>query len=172
MSTQNKIISIIGATGQQGGAIADSLLSSGEFKVRAITRDVKSASAEALATKGAEVVAGNILDPESIKKAIAGSYGLFAMTNFWEKDQMGKEFELGKSLVEVAKDAKITHFIWSTLPNVEKESKGKYKVPHLTHKALVDDYVRAAKFPYYSFVLLPFYYSNFKFFPVFKPKKK
>jgi len=167
----SKVISVLGATGQQGGGIVDALLASGEFKVRAITRDVKSASAEALAKKGAEVVAGNILEPATIKKAIAGSYGLFAVTNFWEKDQMGKEFEIGKSIVDIAKEEKITHFIWSTLPNTVKESKGKYKVPHFTHKGLVEEYAKEAKFPYHTYVAAPFYYSNFQSFPAFKPKK-
>jgi len=166
---QTRIISVLGATGQQGGAIVASLLSGGEFKVRAITRDVKSANAQALEKKGAEVVAGNILEPATIKKAIAGSYGLFAVTNFGDKDQRGKEFEIGKTLVDVAKEEKITHFIWSTLPNTVKESKGKYKVPHFTHKSLVEEYAKAAKFPYQTYVAAPFYYSNFQ--AVFKPKK-
>jgi len=171
MSTQNKVISIIGATGLQGGAIVESLLASGEFKVRAITRDVKSANAEALTKKGAEVVAGNILEPATIKKAIAGSYGLFAVTNYWDKDQMGKEFEIGKSLVDVAKEEKITHFIWSTLPDTVTESKGKYKVPVFTGKGLVEQYAKEAKFPYHTYVAAPFYYSNFQVYPFFKPKK-
>jgi len=168
----SKVITVLGATGQQGGPIVESLLASGEFKVRAVTRDVKSANAQALAKKGVEVVAGNILEPATIKKAIAGSYGLFAVTNFWEKDQMGKEFEIGKSIIDVAKEEKITHFIWSTLPDTVKESKGKYKVPHFTHKALVEEYAKEAKFPYHTYIAAPFYYSNFQNFPLFKPKKK
>jgi len=165
----SKVISVLGATGAQGGAVVAALLATKEFKVRGITRDTKSASAQALAEKGVEVVQGNILEPATIKKAIEGSYGFFAVTNFAEKDQHGKEFEIGKTLVDAAKEAKITHFVWSTLPDTVTESKGKYKVPHFTHKSLVEQYAKTAGFPYHTYVAAPFYYSNFGAF--FKPKK-
>jgi len=167
-----KLVTVVGATGAQGGSIVHYLLASGEFQVRGITRDVKSAAAQALAKKGVEVVAGNVLEPETIKKAIAGSYGLFTVTNFWEQDQMGKEFEIGKKLVDLAKEAKITHFIWSTLADAEEESKGKYHVEHFTHKAKVEQYAKSAGFPYHTYIAAPFYYQNFNGFPIFKPTKK
>jgi len=84
---------------------------------------------------------------------------------------MGKEFEIGKTLVDVAKEAKITHFIWSTLPNTVKESKGKYQVPHFTHKAQVEEYAKSAGFRYHTYISAPFYYTNFSSFPACKPKR-
>ena len=69
-----KIIAIMGATGAQGGGLAEAILSdpNGGFAVRAITRDVNSDKAKALQAKGAEVVAADIDDVESLKKAFAG----------------------------------------------------------------------------------------------------
>ena len=81
-----KVIAVLGATGAQGGGLARAILAdeSGEFTVRALTRKVDSDKAKALADSGAEVVAADLDDYESLKKAFAGAYGVFAVTNFWE----------------------------------------------------------------------------------------
>ena len=56
----SKILTVWGATGNQGGSViravlADPVLSK-EFKIRGITRDVSKPAAQALAAKGVEVV--------------------------------------------------------------------------------------------------------------------
>jgi len=155
-----KLITVFGATGAQGGSVVDALLAAGDFKVRGVTRDVKSAQAEALSKKGVEVVQGNIADAESVKKVITGSYGVFLVTSPMDKDQFGKEYEIGKHVVDAAIEAKITHFVWSTLPNVQLETKGKFRVPFFTEKAKVEDYSRKAGFIYHTYVAAPGYYQN------------
>lgn len=55
----SKLITVFGATGNQGGSIvkailADSALSK-EFKIRGITRDVSKPAAQALAKQGVEL---------------------------------------------------------------------------------------------------------------------
>jgi len=167
MSESKKVITVLGATGAQGGGVVDALLAKGEFKVRGVTRDVKSEKAQSLAQRGVEVVAGNVEEPATIKKALDGAYGVFAMTTALE--HLGKEFEIGKSLVDAAKESKVTHFIWSTLANCEKESKGKYKAVAGTQKAQVEEYARKVGFKYHTYVVAPFYFSNFGNF--YKPKK-
>jgi len=62
--------------------------------------------------------------------------------------------------VRAAKDAGVKHFIWSTLPNVEAISSGKFNVPHFTNKAKVDEIVKEAGFAYHTFVIAPFFYQN------------
>jgi len=88
-----KIIAVIGSTGSQGGGLANAILSdpSGGFAVRAITRKTDGDKAKALAAKGAEVVKADIDDVESLKKAFAGAYGVYAVTNFWEHFSAEKE---------------------------------------------------------------------------------
>jgi len=164
----SKIVTVFGATGAQGGSVVDHLLASGEFKVRGVTRDLKSAAAEALTKKGVEVVAGNLLEPETVKKAVAGSYGVFAVTLTWG-EQFGKEYDIVKNLIDIAKEAKVTHFVWSTLPNIDVESKGKYKFNGFTDKARVDDYLKKAGLKYYTFVAAPAYYQNWS--KAYQPKK-
>lgn len=46
----------------QGGAVADSLLKGGKFKVRGVTRNPASDKAKALADRGAELVQADFND--------------------------------------------------------------------------------------------------------------
>jgi len=162
---------VLGATGRQGGGLVDALLASPEFHVRAVTRDAKSEKAQALAKKGVEVVEGNVIEPASLKKALTGAYGFFAVTDAWEKGTATKgETEVAKGLVDVAKEAKVTHYIWSTLPNSEGESKGKHKNAVFSNKGKADEYVRShGEFKYVTYVITPFYYSNWV--SGFKPQR-
>jgi uncharacterized protein YbjT (DUF2867 family) len=77
---EKKTIAVVGVTGAQGGGLVRAILSdlSGGFAARAITRDVNSDKAKALARLGAEVVAANVQDIESLKRAFADAYGLIA----------------------------------------------------------------------------------------------
>ena len=92
-----KIIAVVGATGAQGSGLVRAILQdpSGEFAARAITRDVNSEKAKELAKLGAEVVAANVDDVESLKKAFAGAYGAFCVTFFW--DHFSPEKELAQA---------------------------------------------------------------------------
>jgi uncharacterized protein YbjT (DUF2867 family) len=76
--SEKKIIAVVGATGAQGGGLVRAILSdlSGGFAARAITRDVNSDKAKALARLGAEVVAANVQDIESLKRALRMRMGL------------------------------------------------------------------------------------------------
>ncbi len=73
------IILVTGATGAQGGSVAYALLNSGQYAVRAFTRNASSAKAIALAEAGAEVVVGNMDELESLKSAMKGCYGVFGV---------------------------------------------------------------------------------------------
>jgi len=91
--TDKKIIAVVGATGAQGGGLARAILDdpTGRFSVRAITRHPSSAKAQALAERGAEVVAADIDDEASVRHAFAGAYGAYCLTNFWEHLSAEKE---------------------------------------------------------------------------------
>jgi len=158
------LITVFGATGQQGGSIARALLADGHFRVRGITRKPDSHSAKKLVEQGAEVIFGDLRYVEALREAMKGAYGVFAVTNFWDPSSMGKEVDQGKLMVDVAIESNVQHFIWSTLVNVQKLSKGKYQVPHFTHKALVEEYARE-QLPKHnikgSYIAAPFYYQNF-----------
>jgi uncharacterized protein YbjT (DUF2867 family) len=153
MSNTQKLIAVVGATGQQGGAVVRALQASGQFKVRALTRDP--AKHPKLAE---EVVAADLNRPENLPAAFAGAYGVFLVTNAWEAG--GDESKQALAAISAAKEAGVQHFIWSTLPNVETISGGAIDVPHFTNKAEVERIVRDAGFTHHTFVIAPFYYQN------------
>jgi uncharacterized protein YbjT (DUF2867 family) len=153
MSNTQKLIAVVGATGQQGGAVVRALQASGQFKVRALTRNP--AKHPKMAD---EVVAADLNRPETLRAAFAGAHGVFVVTNAWEAGR--DESKQALAAVNAAKDAGVRHFIWSTLPNVETISGGTIDVPHFTDKAKVERIVREAGFAYHTFVIAPFYYQN------------
>ena len=153
MSNSKKLIAVVGATGQQGGAVVRALQATSQFKVRALTRNP--AKHPKLAD---EVVAADLNRPETLKAAFTGAHGVFLVTNAWEAGR--DESKQALAAVSAAKDAGVQHFIWSTLPNVETISGGTINVPHFTDKAKVERIVREAGFAYHTFVIAPFYYQN------------
>ena len=82
--SHDKVITVLGATGTQGGAVARALPADGEFGVRAVTRDVASSRARALAELGAEVAKATLTDKGSLRAAFEGAYGAFLVTPYWE----------------------------------------------------------------------------------------
>src|SRR4029450_8585698 len=151
-SNDQKLIAVVGATGQQGGAVVRALQASGQFKVRALTRNP--AKHPQTANK---VVAADLNRPETLGAALAGAHGVFVVTNAWEAGR--DESKQALAAVNAAKDAGVRHFIWSTLPNVDTISGGTIDVPHFTDKAKVERIVREAGFAYHTFVIAPFYYQ-------------
>ncbi len=151
--TKKKLIAVVGATGQQGGAVVRALQADKQFKVRALTRNPAKHSELA-----DEVIQADLNRPETLTAAFEGANGVFLITNFWEKGT--DEVNQATAAVRAAKDAGVKHFVWSTLPDVEGISGGKLHVPHFTGKAKVDRIVKQAGFAKHTFVIAPFYYQN------------
>jgi uncharacterized protein YbjT (DUF2867 family) len=154
MDMSKKLIAVVGATGQQGGGVVRALQASGKFNLRALTRNP-----EKHRQLADEVVKADLDRPETLETGFKGAYGVFLVTNFQEKGT--GEFEQAEAAVCAAKEAGVKHFVWSTLPDVETISGGKFNVPHFTGKAKVDRVVKEAGFPHHTFVIAPGYYQNF-----------
>ncbi len=178
---ERKIIAIVGATGAQGGGLVRAILSDpgSGFAARALTRDVNSDKAKALGKLGAEVVAANLDDVESLKRAFTGAYGAFCLTNFWEHFTPEKEFTQAKNMAQAAKDARLQHVIWSTLEDTRRwvplsdtrmpTLMGKYKVAHFDAKGEADRLFTELGVPT-TFLLTSFYWENMIYFGL-GPKK-
>jgi len=180
--SEKKIIAVLGATGAQGGGLVRSILAdkSGDFTARALTRAVNSDKAKALADIGAEVVAVDIDNYESLKNAFDGAYGVFAVTFFWEHFSPAKENAQAESIAKAAKAAGVKHIIWSTLEDTRNWvplsdnrmpslGDGKYKVPHFDGKGESNKYFTEQNLPV-TFLLTSFYWDNFIYFGM-GPKK-
>ena len=92
-----KIIAVLGATGAQGGGLVRAIMedTDGGFTARALTRNPDSEKARELAALGAEVVAVDVDDPDSLDAAFEGAYGAFCVTFFWEHFSPEKELGAG-----------------------------------------------------------------------------
>jgi len=172
---EKKVIAVLCATGAQGSGLVRAIMSdkSGEFTVRALTRDVNSDKAKALKNLGAEVVAVDIDNYESLKKAFTGAYGVFAVTFFWDHFSADKEIEEAKMIAKAAKETNVKHVIWSTLEDTRKwiplsdtrmpTLQEKYKVPHFDGKGEAEKYFSEQNLPV-TFLLTSAYWENLIYF--------
>ncbi len=170
-----KIIAVMGATGAQGGGLVRAIQNdrTSEFTARAVTRDVNSEKAKELAKLGAEVVAADIDDVESVKRAFQGAYGAYCVTFYWAHFSPEKEIAEAKNMADAAKHVRLQHVIWSTLEDTRKwvplgDSRmptlmGKYKVPHFDAKGESDKFFTDAGVPV-TFSRAAFYWENFIYF--------
>ncbi len=170
-----QVIAVIGATGAQGGGLVRAILAnrSGPFAARAVTRQVSSDKAKALAAAGAEVVAADLDDRQSLERAFAGAYGAFCVTNFWEHFSPEKELAQAENLAHAARASDVRHAIWSTLEDTRKwvplddprmpTLMGRYKVPHFDAKGEANQIFRDLGVPT-TFLLTAFYWENFIYF--------
>jgi len=144
MKNSEKIISVTGATGQQGGAAARHLLAKG-WNVRALTRDPSKPAAQALAAAGAEIVQADNDDRASLDRAMQGAYGAFSVQNFWLPGVgAGGEIRQGKNIADAAKAAGIEHFVYSS---VGAAHRGMGQA-HFASKWEIEQYVQSLGLPY------------------------
>jgi len=169
--SEKKTIAVIGATGAQGGGLVRAILDDpdGKFEVRAVTRDPSSDKAKVLAEAGAEVVAADVDDVESLKQAFDGAYGAFCVTFFWEHFSPEKEENQVRNMAAAAKEAGVEHVIWSTLEDTRQwvpledgrmpTLMENYKVPHFDAKGASDRVFDEIGVPT-TYLLTSFYWDN------------
>lgn len=189
-----KLIVVVGATGNQGGSVADAFLSAPGWRVRALTRNTSSAKSQALAARGAEVVRADMDDPSTLEQAFRGANAIFAVSDFWglygdpankDKPKPGQplnvwaadyEVQQQKNVIDAASKVEtLERFVFSSLSNATKWSKGKYThVYHFDSKARAEDYGKEtypdlwAKTSIYQ---AGFFLSNFVGNPILQPVK-
>ncbi|KAI9182835.1 hypothetical protein H9P43_003745 [Blastocladiella emersonii ATCC 22665] len=162
--TELPVIAVVGSTGTQGGSVVASLLRSGNWKVRALTRNPQSERARDLASKGAQVIRCDVDIPADLNAAFAGAKAVFAVTNFWEPANLARgdlDFEVrqGQKMADAAKEAGVEHFIWSSLPNAAKLTENKLNCHQFTSKGRVEEYIREIGLPS-TFIYTGLYMSN------------
>jgi len=168
MSSSKPLVTIVGATGNQGLSVAKSLLATGKYRIRGTTRNVDSATSKSLIVQGAEMVQVNLNNRDDIKRAFEGAKIVFAVTNFWDPEIAGGdptiEVRQGKLIADVAKETGVEWLLWSSLPNTNTGSNGVLKhVIHFDGKNQVEQYIRELGIPA-TFIYVGFYMSNFNSF--------
>ncbi|HJW13087.1 MAG TPA: NmrA/HSCARG family protein [Thermoanaerobaculia bacterium] len=155
MASDKPVILVTGATGQQGGATARELLARGH-RVRALTRHPEGEKAQTLASRGAEVVAGDLDDAASLGRALQGVWGVFSVQNTWEAG-VEREEEQGKRLAKLAREAGVGHFVYNSVGSAHRKT----GIPHFDNKWRVEEAVRASRFPSYTIIRPVFFMENF-----------
>lgn len=149
---------ITGATGRQGGATLDVLLTRGH-RVRALTRTPQSASASRLASRGVEVVAGDLDETASLERALGGVDGAFLVTNFIGGGAtVESEERQGKKFVEAAVRTSLRHLVFSSVGGAERRT----GIPHFESKWHIEEHARARGLPL-TVVRPAFFMENFHF---------
>lgn len=165
-----KTITVFGATGHQGGAVARALARDTEnFVVRGITRDVQQeVKIDELKNAGVTVIQCDLDNVNSIRMALNDTDGCFVVTytDFNEPDCIQKEIKRGQNIADACELAGVAHVIYSTQLHTTRV-KG-IEVRHLVAKAEIEDYMKSKSLPMTSF-LVPCYYENF--YDFLKPRR-
>jgi len=166
-----KTIAVVGATGAQGGGLVRAIVADpgGGFVARALTRKPGAEKARALAALGVEVVAADVDDTASLRKAFDGAHGAFCVTAFWEHLSAERELAQARAMAQAAKDAGLKHAVWSTLEDTRRwvplddphvpTLRGRYKVPHFDAKGEANGAFSALGVPT-TFLHTSFYWDN------------
>ncbi|CAI7640501.1 unnamed protein product [Penicillium pancosmium] len=190
MATE-KLIVILGATGNQGGSVAEVFLQEPQWRVRAVTRNPASTKAQALAARGAEVVQADLDSPSTLSSAFENANAIFAVSDFWglfgdpanaakAKGQSlnvwaaNHETEQLKAVVDAAaRIPTLERFVLSSLSNATKWSRGRYThVYHFDSKAKAESYGKETYPELWnktSIFQAGFFLSNFVSNPNFQP---
>jgi len=154
-SKGTKTVLVTGATGKQGGSTLRHLAERGGFQLRALTRKPDSEGARAAAALGAQVVAGDLDDAASLRRALDGVWGVFGVQNTWEAGVV-KEEEQGKRLAELARAAGVSHFVYTSVGSAHKKT----GIPHFENKFRVEQKVKELGFSSHVILRPVFFMEN------------
>lgn len=133
-----KPVLIVGATGSQGGAVADRLLENPEFEVHALTRSPDGNTARSLRSRGASVVEGDLDDLPSIRTALEDVDAVFGLTDYFDTNDPEGERRQGIALAELADEAAVDHVVYSSALGADRDS----GLPHFESKYGVERRLR------------------------------
>lgn len=130
----SKSVLVIGATGTQGGAVANHLLDN-DVTVYALTRNPESDAARNL-EESAEVVEGNLNETHALEAAMDEVEGVFCVTNFWEHGY-DTEVQHGKNAIDAAVESEVEHFVFSSVGGAERDT----GISHFDSKWEIEQYL-------------------------------
>ena len=153
--TDEKFVLVFGATGNQGGAVARHLLERG-WAVHALARDPDKPAARELAERGASLVAGDLDDEDSLRKAMAGAYGVFSVQPLlWQvADPSGTEVRQGIAVADIAHEAAVQHLVYSSVGGAERST----GIDHFETKAAIEQHIADIGIP--ATVLRPVFFME------------
>jgi uncharacterized protein YbjT (DUF2867 family) len=152
--TSDRTILITGVTGNQGGAVAQALQGTG-FHLRGLTRTPEGERAAALARHGVEIVKGDLDDAATLRRALAGVWGVFGVQNALEAGVEREEAQ-GKRLATLAREVGVEHFVYTSVGSAHKQT----GIPHFDNKGRIEETVRDLRFPSHVILRPVFFMEN------------
>ena len=153
-ASEAKRVLVTGATGQQGGALARLLLRRGH-RVRAMTRKPGGPAAADLRKAGAEVVAGDLGDRDSVEAAAKGADVAYVVATPYEQGPAA-ETRWGKTGVEAAHAAGVPYIVYSSVSDANRNT----GIPHFDSKFEVEEHLERLGTDY-SIIAPVFFMENF-----------
>src|SRR5256885_7157215 len=141
---ETKTILVAGATGQQGGTVARSLLKRGH-RVIGLTRSAS--KLKGLAAAGIEGVQGDLTQRASLTPLVRNVDGFFVVTTPFEPDfsvHPEKEVLQGTTAIDAAKAASMRHVVLTSVASADRNT----GIPHFESKAKVEQYLWASRVPH------------------------
>ncbi|WP_280419772.1 NmrA family NAD(P)-binding protein [Nocardia carnea] len=171
MSVQSAPVLVTGATGRQGGATARALLAAG-VPVRALVRDPATGPARAVAALGAELIAGDLHDRDSVTRAAAGTRSVFSVQQAPLTPSgfdFAGEYDQAVNLLEGARAAGVSRFVHTSVSGAGRHTavpgwgEGRWAAvaPSLDTKHAIEEQVRAAGFDHWTILKPGFFMENF-----------
>jgi uncharacterized protein YbjT (DUF2867 family) len=153
-------ILVAGATGQQGGAVAQSLLRRG-FTVRGLSRGPSKKPEER--DHRIHWVQGDLHDARSLEPALRGAHGFYIVTTpfaggWGRPPDIEGEIRAGTVALEAAKRAKTPHVVLSTILGVGHQT-GPTGIAHFDSKVKIEEHARSVGVPI-TFVRPSFFMEN------------
>ncbi|KAH7063560.1 hypothetical protein B0J12DRAFT_172547 [Macrophomina phaseolina] len=153
----SQAILVTGATGNQGGAVIDALLSQkrNDLTILAVTRDASSASAKRLANKSPTIklVQGNLdnvpalFDAAAQAAAPAPIWGVYSVQiSMGRGVTLESEVHQGTSLIDASIARGVSHFVYSSVERGGDAASwdNPTPVPHFQSKQRIEQHLRSA----------------------------
>jgi uncharacterized protein YbjT (DUF2867 family) len=152
--TSDRTILITGVTGKQGGTVVQALQGTG-FHLRGLTRTPNSERAAALARPGIDIVKGDLDDEATLRRALAGAWGVFGVQNAGEAGAEREEAQ-GKRLATLAREAGVEHYVYTSVGSAHKRT----GIAHFDSKWRIEETVRGLRFPSHVILRPVFFMEN------------
>lgn len=137
----SKAIFVTGATGNQGGAVARSLSQQG-FTVKALTRNINSAKAQALLKHNVQLLKGDLNNADTYREHLKGIDGVFSVQTY--EQGIDKEINQGITLATAAKEYEVKHFIYTSVVGADLNT----GIPHWDSKLKIEQHIKQINLPF------------------------
>ncbi len=134
---------VVGATGDLGGRVVRELLARGKH-VRALVRE--GSDADSLAADGVEIARGDLLDPDSLERALRGARAVVTTATGYRRNgsDPAVDDQGNRNLVDAAARAGVERFVFTSVATADQAE----SVAPFWQKKLTEDYLERSGVPF------------------------